>query len=92
MKLWYYKTICLFFVACVGAGLYTYVSFAGGDPEPSPDPDPGISADVVLGQSTFTSNGNTVADSGAFFSNPTGVYVGGGKTYIADAGNSRVLI
>ena len=92
MKLWHYKLVCLFFVACVGASVYAYVSFAGGDPEPSPDPDPGISADVVLGQTTFTGTGNTVSVSGAFLSSPASVYVGGGKTYVADSINNRVLI
>lgn len=52
------------------------------------------SADVVVGQSDFTSNsenqGGTV--SASTFKSPRGVYVAGGKLIVSDTGNHRVLI
>ena len=92
MKLWQYKSICLLFMGCIGAGVYTYVSFAGGAPVANPDPTPGISADVVLGQQNFVSSTHEASVSGAWLSNPTAVYVGGGKTYVADSTYNRILI
>lgn len=50
----------------------------------------GTSADVVLGQSDFTSS-----DAGATargLDRPEGVSIDGGRLYVADSGNNRVLI
>lgn len=53
-----------------------------------------VSADVVLGQPNFASNQSNqgVAASASTLSGPTKVYVSGGKLYISDSGNHRVLV
>ena len=53
-----------------------------------------VSADVVIGQASFTvvsaNRGGSVADNTLNY--PTGVYSDGTKLYITDTGNNRVLI
>jgi hypothetical protein len=53
------------------------------------------SANTVVGQTSFSSasaNQGTATPSGSSLSNPMGLWVDSGKLFVADSGNSRVLI
>lgn len=52
----------------------------------------GAPADAVLGQANFTSNGAVTPPAATSLLFPNGVFVdGGGRLWVADAGNNRVL-
>jgi len=50
----------------------------------------GVSADIVLGQTDFTSNG--AGTSATTLNNPTDVWSDGTRVIVSDAGNNRILI
>lgn len=52
----------------------------------------GQPADVVVGQPNFTSNGTSSPPTATSLRGPSGVWLAGGKLYIADSLDNRVLI
>lgn len=52
----------------------------------------GQPADVVIGQPNFTSNGTASPPTAQSLRSPQGVWIAGGKLYVADTGDNRVLI
>ncbi len=51
-----------------------------------------VSADVVIGQSNFTSNTNPIPPSATTYNNNIGITTDGTKLLVADAQNNRILI
>jgi uncharacterized protein (TIGR03437 family) len=58
----------------------------------SPPHSDGQPADVVIGQPNFTSNATSVPPTANSLRGPTGVWLAGGKLYIADTQDNRILI
>jgi uncharacterized protein (TIGR03437 family) len=52
----------------------------------------GQPADVVIGQSDFTHNATSVPPTATSLRGPTGVWLAGGKLFVADTQDNRVLI
>src|SRR5262249_48773413 len=52
----------------------------------------GAPADIVLGQTDFTTVATTIVVNASTFRAPQGVWVQGGKLYVADTQNNRVMI
>jgi len=52
----------------------------------------GQPADVVVGQTDFTHNGTSVPPTQTSLRGPTGVWLSGGKLFIADTQDNRILI
>ena len=48
--------------------------------------------DVVVGQPDFTHNGTSVPPTATSLRGPTGVWIAGGKLYVADTQDNRILI
>ena len=71
--------------------IWVYFTCKRGGPS-NPDPNPGVAADVVLGQQNFITNNVNGPVTSAWLYNPNSVFVGNGKTYVADTMNNRVLI
>ncbi|HEY3823279.1 MAG TPA: hypothetical protein VGL82_01920 [Bryobacteraceae bacterium] len=49
-------------------------------------------ADVVIGQADFTHNATSVPPTATSLRGPSGVWIAGGKLYVADTGDNRILI
>ena len=79
-------------------GFFSVIHFVnaagGGGGGAVADPNPGISADMVLGQTTFAASSANMGGSitTSTLSGPTTVYVSATNTYVVDAQNHRVLI